>query len=76
MNLSDLNYELPTELIAKTPIRPSRILFSKDGVTEEIDKENLFKYLYESFKPHKRKLNRAINDEDLDRLTKINWNVS
>ncbi|MBL7891228.1 MAG: DNA gyrase/topoisomerase IV subunit A, partial [Bacteroidia bacterium] len=35
------------------------------------DKENLFKYLYESFKPHKRKLNRAINDEDLERLTKI-----
>jgi len=35
------------------------------------DKENLFKYLYESFKPHKRKLVRAINDEDLDRLCKI-----
>lgn len=35
------------------------------------DKENLFNYLYECFKPHKRKLNRAINDEDLERLTKI-----
>ncbi len=42
MNLSDLHYELPNELIAKTPVRPSRILFSKDGVTEEIDKEKLF----------------------------------
>ena len=42
MNLSELSYELPTELIAKTPKRPSRILFSENGVSEEIGKENLF----------------------------------
>lgn len=35
------------------------------------DKENLFNYLYDCFKPHKRKLNRAINDDDLEKLTKI-----
>ena len=35
------------------------------------NKEELFKYLHECFKPHRRKLLRAINDEDLDKLTKI-----
>jgi len=35
------------------------------------NKESLFEYLYERFKPHKRKLVREIHDEDLDRLTKI-----
>lgn len=34
-------------------------------------KETLFQYLYERFKPHKRKLIREINDEDLQRLTQI-----
>jgi topoisomerase-4 subunit A len=35
------------------------------------DRENLFKYLFESFKPHRRKLNREIREEDLERLTRI-----
>ncbi|MFI5148750.1 MAG: DNA gyrase/topoisomerase IV subunit A [Bacteroidia bacterium] len=35
------------------------------------NKETLYEYLYERFKPHKRKLLRAINDEDLQRLTQI-----
>ncbi|MBN8702912.1 MAG: DNA gyrase/topoisomerase IV subunit A [Bacteroidetes bacterium] len=35
------------------------------------DKKELFEYLYECFKPHKRKLIRDIADEDLDKLTKI-----
>lgn len=34
-------------------------------------KETLYEYLYERFKPHKRKLLREINDEDLHRLTQI-----
>ncbi len=34
-------------------------------------KETLFKYLYDCFAPHKKKLIRAINDEDLNRLTQI-----
>lgn len=35
------------------------------------NKETLFEYLHECFKPHKKKLIREINDEDLERLTKI-----
>ena len=35
------------------------------------DKENLFKYLYSAFTPHKKKLIRDIQDEDLQRLTQI-----
>lgn len=35
------------------------------------DKESLYNYLYERFAPHKKKLIRAINDEDLQRLTQI-----
>jgi len=35
------------------------------------DKETLFKYLYGCFAPHKKKLIRPINDEDLGRLTQI-----
>lgn len=35
------------------------------------DKETLFKYLYERFAPHKRKLIRPITDEDLGKLTQI-----
>lgn len=35
------------------------------------DKENLFKYLYTCFAPHKKKLIREISDEDLQRLTQI-----
>src|ERR1700741_1258773 len=35
------------------------------------DKETLFKYLYECFAPHKKKLIRPITDEDLGRLTQI-----
>ena len=35
------------------------------------DKETLFKYLYDCFAPHKKKLIREINDEDLQRLTQI-----
>lgn len=35
------------------------------------NKETLFDYLYESFKPHKKKLIRDISDEDLTRLTQI-----
>ncbi|MDI9341729.1 MAG: DNA gyrase/topoisomerase IV subunit A [Sediminibacterium sp.] len=35
------------------------------------NKETLFAYLYECFKPHKRKLLREINDDDLQRLTQI-----
>lgn len=34
-------------------------------------KETLYEYLYERFKPHKRKFLREINDEDLHRLTQI-----
>ncbi|MDO8999577.1 MAG: DNA gyrase/topoisomerase IV subunit A [Bacteroidota bacterium] len=35
------------------------------------NKETLFEYLYERFKPYKKKLIREINDEDLHRLTQI-----
>ncbi|MBA3663578.1 MAG: DNA gyrase/topoisomerase IV subunit A [Bacteroidetes bacterium] len=35
------------------------------------NKETLYQYLYDVFKPHKRKLLRDINDEDLQRLTQI-----
>jgi len=35
------------------------------------DKENLYKYLYACFSPHKKKLIREINDDDLQRLTQI-----
>lgn len=35
------------------------------------NKETLYEYLYERFKPHKRKLIREIVDEDLQRLTQI-----
>ncbi|MGZ3932414.1 MAG: DNA gyrase/topoisomerase IV subunit A, partial [Bacteroidia bacterium] len=34
-------------------------------------KETLFQYLYERFKPFKKKLLREISDEDLNRLTQI-----
>lgn len=34
-------------------------------------KETLFEYLYERFKPFKKKLIREVNDEDLHRLTQI-----
>ena len=35
------------------------------------DKESLFQYLYNRFAPHKKKLLRAINDDDLSKLTQI-----
>ncbi|MBC7862855.1 MAG: DNA gyrase/topoisomerase IV subunit A, partial [Bacteroidia bacterium] len=35
------------------------------------DRETLYQYLYERFAPYKKKLLRAINDEDLGRLTQI-----
>ncbi len=35
------------------------------------NKETLFEYLYNAFKPHKKKLIRDINDDDLQRLTQI-----
>lgn len=35
------------------------------------NKETLFEYLYEAFKPYKKKLIRDITDEDLQRLTQI-----
>jgi len=35
------------------------------------NKETLYEYLYERFKPHKKKLIREIVDEDLQRLTQI-----
>ncbi len=35
------------------------------------DRETLYAYLYERFKPHRKKLMRAITDEDLHRLTQI-----
>ncbi|MDP3557530.1 MAG: DNA gyrase/topoisomerase IV subunit A [Bacteroidota bacterium] len=35
------------------------------------NKETLFEYLYERFKPYKKKLIREINDDDLHRLTQI-----
>jgi len=35
------------------------------------NKETLFQYLYDSFKPHKKKLMRDISDEDLHKLTQI-----
>lgn len=35
------------------------------------NKETLFEYLYACFKPHTKKLMRAISDEDLQRLTQI-----
>jgi len=35
------------------------------------NKETLFQYLYDSFKPHKKKLLRDISDEDLQKLTQI-----
>lgn len=34
-------------------------------------KETLFEYLYERFRPHRKKLLRAITDDDLQRLTQI-----
>ncbi|MCC6369404.1 MAG: DNA gyrase/topoisomerase IV subunit A [Bacteroidia bacterium] len=35
------------------------------------NKETLYEYLHERFKPHRKKLIRPINDEDLQRLTQI-----
>lgn len=35
------------------------------------NKETLYEYLYERFKPHRKKLLRQITDEDLHRLTQI-----
>ena len=35
------------------------------------DKESLYQYLYNRFAPHKKKLLRAINDDDLAKLTQI-----
>ncbi|HTL80577.1 MAG TPA: DNA gyrase/topoisomerase IV subunit A [Bacteroidia bacterium] len=35
------------------------------------DRETLYGYLYEQFKPHRKKLLRAITDEDLNKLTQI-----
>lgn len=35
------------------------------------DKESLYQYLYDRFAPHKKKLLRAITDEDLGKLTQI-----
>ena len=35
------------------------------------NKETLYEYLYERFKPYKKKLIREVNDEDLQRLTQI-----
>jgi len=35
------------------------------------DKETLFKYLHAAFAPHRKKLIRDINDDDLNRLTQI-----
>ncbi len=35
------------------------------------NRETLFEYLYESFKPYRKKLIREITDEDLQRLTQI-----
>lgn len=35
------------------------------------NKETLFEYLYQCFKPHKKKLIREITDEDLGKLTQI-----
>lgn len=35
------------------------------------DKESLYKYLYDRFAPHKRKLIRPVSDEDLGKLTQI-----
>lgn len=35
------------------------------------DRESLYKYLYDRFKPHRKKLLRDISDEDLHRLTQI-----
>jgi len=50
-------------------------LFIKDEMYIDFkkysNKETLYQYLYEQFKPHKRKLLREIVDEDLHRLTQI-----
>ncbi|MBL7918615.1 MAG: DNA gyrase/topoisomerase IV subunit A, partial [Bacteroidia bacterium] len=50
-------------------------LFIKDEMYIEFkkyaNKETLFQYLYDCFKPHKRKLIREITDDDLGRLTQI-----
>jgi len=50
-------------------------LFIKDEMYIDFkkysNKETLYTYLYEQFKPHKRKLLREITDEDLHRLTQI-----
>ncbi len=35
------------------------------------NRETLFQYLYDQFKPHKKKLLREITDDDLNRLTQI-----
>lgn len=35
------------------------------------NKESLYEYLYASFKPHRKKLLREINDDDLQKLTQI-----
>lgn len=50
-------------------------LFIKDEMYIDFkkysNKETLFAYLYECFKPHKKKLLREITDDDLQRLTQI-----
>ena len=38
---------------------------------EYSDRENLYKYLYKRFKPFQKELIREINDDDLERLTRI-----
>jgi topoisomerase-4 subunit A len=70
----ELEIEL-NELQEKWHFSSLEKLFIKDEMYIEFkkysNKETLYEYLYECFKPHRKKLIRDIVDEDLHRLTQI-----
>lgn len=41
MKLSDLHFDFPEELIATSPVRPSRVMFVNDGKPQEISLQDL-----------------------------------
>jgi topoisomerase IV subunit A len=70
----ELEIEL-SELQEKWHFSSLEKLFIKEEMYIEFKKystrETLYEYLYERFKPHRKKLIRDITDEDLQRLTQI-----
>lgn len=70
----ELEIEL-NELQEKWHFSSLEKLFIKDEMYIDFkkyaNKETLYEYLYECFKPHRKKLIRDINDDDLQRLTQI-----